>query len=251
MKNLVKLLILFAVYRSSGVPLDVYVLADDQGANPAAERSAFEVMLGQVNSVFSQVAMSFELRSYSIVSNTEWITVRDRSTFLDMLDSCPSTNGIPVYVVVDINGPENGLTLPEEGVCIEFQKGYVVLAHELGHMCGLEDVYATEFNIGDAGQPVKLSVRDEMARTEWQPHDWGRYPVETTQGDLIARLLMNGHTTNSAVDITAGDVYGVRIESSTATQDGSVKTQYSVGMAKIGFLRHANRNPSRRAPGKQ
>ena len=64
-------------------------------------------------------------------------------------------------------------------------------------------------------------------------------------------LISMGQKTNSAVDITAGDVYGVRIESSTATQDGSVKTQYSVGMAKIGFLRHANRNPSRRAPGKQ
>lgn len=44
---------------TSGVPLDVYVLANADGSNVTMTRASFEEMLTAVNAIFSQVALSF------------------------------------------------------------------------------------------------------------------------------------------------------------------------------------------------
>lgn len=235
-----------------GIPLDVYVVAEDDGSGASLGQAAFEEMLPTVNAIFSQVALSFELRSYNVVSNGEWNVIESRSEFLDVLDACPSTNGVPVYVFREIVGPTSGITICDEGCSIEVGAGAGVLAHELGHMCGLDDIYASADN-SDASNPnciSEISAREDEAREEWLPMDWGRYPQGTTQGELIDRMLMNGHcyvNGQYGCDITAGDVYGICIgmSSVTNTTTGEVSHSYVKGMARVGFLLHGNRNPSR------
>ena len=58
-----------------GVPIDAYALADDDRSDVAMDRATFEGLLSEVNAIFSQVALSFELRSYNVVTNREWLSV--------------------------------------------------------------------------------------------------------------------------------------------------------------------------------
>lgn len=234
----------------SGVPVDVYAVAKQDGSCVSIERTGFNVLLSEVNSIYSQVALSFELRSYTVIGNDEMLRIDTNTEFINILDSCPSTNGLPVYVFQEIVGAESGLALEGEGCGIEASAGARVLAHELGHMCGLADIYASVNVSHDQPNAEELSVREEFAKEEWQPMDWGRYRKDVTQGELIDRMLMNGHNyvnADNGVDLTAGDVYGVRLGSSTVTNaaTGEVSRRYEKGMAGVGFLLHGNRNPSR------
>ena len=234
-----------------GVPIDAYALADDDESDVAMDRATFEGLLSEVNAIFSQVALSFELRSYNVVANREWLRIGSKSKFLDVLDACPSTNGVPVYVFQSIEGADDGYALEDRGCGIEASAGSRALAHELGHMCGLADIYATVNTVPGGGASTEVfSVREEMAREELQPMDWGRCRKGTTQGDLIDRMLMCGHryvNGPAGIDITAGDVYGVRIAPELVTNaiTGEVSRRYEKGMAEVGFLLHGNRNPSR------
>ena len=249
MRTFLSLILLAVPLLGSGVPVDVYVVARENGSEVTMTRDVSEGMLSDVNAIFSQVALSFELRSFNVVSNDAWCIIDSESEFLDVLDACPSTNGVPVYVFNEISGPAAGLTLKNEGTSIEAGSGAIVLAHEIGHMCGLDDIYAYADNRNGSETPEEVAVRDEVAKEEWQPMDWGRYPVGTTQGDLIDRMLMNGlyylKATNG-VDITAGDVYGVRIGTVTNATTGEVTHPYVKGMAEVGFLLLGDRNPSRK-----
>lgn len=236
---------------SPSVPVDVYAVAKEDGSFVSISRDGLEDLMTEVNAIFSQVALSFELRSYNVVSNDRLLSIESKSEFLDVLDSCPSTNGVPVYVFQSIEGADDGYALEDRGCGIEASAGSRALAHELGHMCGLADIYATVNTAPGGGASTEVfSVREEMAREELQPMDWGRCRKGTTQGDLIDRMLMCGHRyVNAAVgvDITAGDVYGVRIAPELVTNaiTGEVSRRYEKGMAGVGFLLHGNRNPSR------
>lgn len=232
------------------VPIDLYAIADEDGTDVTIGRSSFEEILSGINAIYSQVALTFELRSYAVITNREWIVIDTKSEFLDVLDSCPSTNGVPVYVFREITGPIEGLSLRNEGCSIEVGAGAAVLAHELGHMCGLDDIYGYADNKNERGVEEEISVYYDGAREEWQPMDWGRYPAGTTQGEIIGRMLMNGYShtgVESGVDITAGDVYGIIIGEASITNavTGEISRKYEKGMSKVGFLLHGNRNPSR------
>lgn len=234
----------------SGIPVDVYAVAKQDGSAVTMSRGDFEELLSDVNAIFAQVALTFDLRSYNVVSNDRMFSIESKSEFLDVLDSCPSTNGVPVYVFQTIEGAEEGFALENEGCCIEASAGGRVLAHELGHMCGLDDIYASVNVSHDQPNAEELSVREEFAKEEWQPMDWGRYRKDVTQGELIDRMLMNGHNyvnADNGVDLTAGDVYGVRLGSSMVTNaiTGEVSHRYEKGKVSVGFLLHGNRNPAR------
>ena len=249
---------MFAVFVMAGmtqvspsVPVDVYAVAKEDASFVSISRDGFEDLMTEVNAIFSQVALSFELRSYNVVPNDRLLSIESKSEFLDVLDACPSTNGVPVYVFQSIEGADDGYALEDRGCGIEASAGSRALAHELGHMCGLADIYATVNTAPGGGASTEVfSVREEMAREELQPMDWGRCRKGTTQGDLIDRMLMCGHryvNGPAGIDITAGDVYGVRIAPELVTNaiTGEVSRRYEKGMAEVGFLLHGNRNPSR------
>lgn len=234
----------------SGIPVDVYAVAKQDGSAVTMSRGDFEELLSDVNAIFAQVALTFDLRSYNVVSNDRMFSIESKSEFLDFLDSCPSTNGVPVYVFQTIEGDKEGFALENEGCCIEASAGGRALAHELGHMCGLDDIYASVNTAPEGAIAEVVSVREELAKEERQPMDWGRYRRGTMQGDLIDRMLMCGHgyvNADNGVDITAGDVYGVRIGSGLVTNaiTGEVSHRYETGKVSVGFLLHGNRNPAR------
>ncbi len=82
----------------------------------------------------------------------------------------------------------------------------VALAHEVGHRCGLEDIYAED------PDDESCVVEGEIDETR-MPSDWGRYRVagETplAQASLIPRLLMHGILYPHGTDIPSDEVEGL------------------------------------------
>lgn len=62
------LLVLILVNLCSAVPVDVYALAENDGSRQVLDQTSFQEILREVNGVFSQVAMEFDLRSFVVVS---------------------------------------------------------------------------------------------------------------------------------------------------------------------------------------
>ena len=82
-----------------------------------------------------------------------------------------------------------------------------ILAHEIGHQCGLYDIYKAMTNT-----PLVVSCLPSYNRL---PYDWGGgyYSNELTQADLVQRLLLYGvgsaSDPNPGIDIPSGQVYGL------------------------------------------
>ena len=154
---------MFAVFVMAGmtqvspsVPVDVYAVAKEDASFVSISRDGFEDLMTEVNAIFSQVALSFELRSYNVVPNDRLLSIESKSEFLDVLDACPSTNGVPVYVFQSIEGADDGYALEDRGCGIEASAGSRALAHELGHMCGLADIYATVNTVPGGGVSTEV-----------------------------------------------------------------------------------------------
>ena len=78
------------------------------------------------------------------------------------------------------------------------------------------------------------------------PHDWGWYPSETTQADILGRLLMYGCTSDSKADIPFGDVYGLYYVNSWNPISWGYDRDWRLGLAPVGFEAHATRCPASR-----
>ena len=74
------------------------------------------------------------------------------------------------------------------------------------HACGLSDVY-------DRHQETTLVVEGGPTR-ERMPDDWGWYPPNVMQTNIVRRLLMYGRRSDTKADISYGDVYGLCYTSS-------------------------------------
>ena len=111
----------------------------------------------------------------------------------------------------------------------------LALAHEIGHSCGLKDIYEEH---DGTSQIVTGDISHERL-----PDDWGcdgnarYYPATLNQVGLLRRLLMYGFNVNAQSDLSYGDVYGLFYIS---TLTGKV---WFLDMATIGFADYANRQP--------
>lgn len=85
------------------------------------------------------------------------------------------------------------------------------LAHELGHACGLEDIYP---NFDGHTQTV-FPYMNEMINRFDLPNDWtgivNYYPSGITKHEIASRILMLGYeaTSEEHVDIPLGRINGI------------------------------------------
>jgi len=110
------------------------------------------------------------------------------------------------------------------------------LAHELGHACGLRDIYEW---FRDPTTGVVTSINDAgLTRASYMhPKDWaaGYYPRGLLHTNLITRVLMYGYSHDTKGCIPYGDAYGVYLPVNA--------TQLITGMAPVGF-KDMKRNPT-------
>ena len=226
----------------ASAPIDLYIVCNTDGTMPVMTGDAFTNKLPEINAYFAQVGMSFYLRAQSAISNDEYRVVAYGSEKADILRmSIPATGGVKLFAVERI-GEDVRAFCGDYGIIFTPQCSANTIAHELGHACGLDDIYIQKTFTNAANEEVTVAV-DGPASSERMPLDWGRYENGVQQSDLIEKLLMYGDVSGTECDLTAGDVYGVGMSVATNEVTGVVYYPYELKMVPVGFWLHGNRSP--------
>jgi hypothetical protein len=207
-------------------------------------------MFEGVNEIYRQAGMRFVVASVTYTNMQGYLDLEDNADYLTKLrticDIASNTGGLEFYFVdsikdgqhiaCNVKSGSNGSTF---GIVASTNANALTLAHEIGHSCGLYDIY-------ESHDGISLKVTGDISKSRL-PDDWGcngdarYYPAGLNQVGLINRLLMHGFgsssTSMSTLDLSYGDVYGLyRI--STLTGDA-----WFINLVTVGFAEYANRNP--------
>lgn len=193
----------------------------------------------EVNRIFRQVAMSFEIQSCIQTNDALLATVvltnaNQRARLYSIL---PNGDGLKVIFVNDIEDAAVACWNPY-GIIVESSTSAIDIAHELGHACGLGDVYDDVF-----GSNFVISVSGVVGKNR-MPDDWGRYSGSLEQSVFVRRLLMYGFAnTKTGVDISYGDIDGVWFDADNEQTAYVNSNCWHTTMAPVGFHYHGNRYP--------
>lgn len=233
---------------NSTVNVSFYVICDSSGV-PSVSANRISNDLARVNGIYEQVAMTFAQQgSITYITNQDWMDIQKEMgsypylypKLFQITSFTNGTGGLEVYYVGSIEDA-SGLFDPsptgQRGIAVSAGGSSIALAHEIGHACGLKDIYCEKGGVSiDWTNHVKSA---------WAPQDWNGgpsplyYESDRRQSELITRLLMYGvddgfHTER---DIPLGKVYGVKVSSGT---NYTADLEY-VGLDNSGF-------PMKRSP---
>ena len=223
---------------ASPVKLYCWIVADDTGESHHSPESITNQVVS-LNRIYSQVAMSFTIESISQTNCTRLANVvySNATQKAELCALASQADGLEVYFVESIT--ENTAAFcGRSGIVVSRDVNGTTLAHEIGHACGLSDIYDSY------SRETDLAVTG-MLQKIYFTHDWGWYPENVTQAQLVQRLLMYGYNTGSTHkgDISRGDVYGLWYEQVWNPSRNAYDKVWQLGLAPVGFKLHGNRHP--------
>jgi len=196
------------------VDVHVYIVRKDNGTSPAIMEATFDTLLADANKIFEQVAIEFNKSGgVTYIDKTDWLEVEatadNWAEYKQLQAYAKNTGGIEIYCINDIVGANGANWSPDlagAGITIDNNSNGRTLAHELGHACGLMDIYKSKKN---------MSLPDDKVKEGCLPDDWsggsgtGYYNSNLKQKDLIQRLIMYGVGSNTKADFSLDEVYGI------------------------------------------
>lgn len=234
----VLIILIMALKAGSGLfAADLYCwIIGDANGNCHFTPSSVSNLVSEVNGLYRQVAMSFDIKEM-LFTNDVSLTAVDLSNELQKAKVCAigsGTEGLELYFVNELRGRATAVHR-STGIIIGPSANGRTLGHEIGHACGLPDVYDfhRETTLSITGAPTK----DRM------PNDWGWYPTNVTQKMVVSRLLMYGYSSAQKADLSYGDVYGLHYTSSWNRVTRRRDKFWELSNAPIGFGLHGNRHP--------
>lgn len=216
---------------------------DHYSRTEAEVRAMFE----GVNEIYRQAGMRFVVESVTFTNMPGYLDLEDKADYTTKLRTicniASNTGGLEFYfidrlkeghsIACNVKSGSNGSTI---GIVASTNATAIALGHEIGHTCGLQDIY-----ISDPATTNSVTGSVSHGRL---PDDWGAnsevgyYPPSLTQAALLQRLLMYGREVSAMYDLSYGDVYGLYY---IPTLSGRV---WFLNTATVGFARHANRTPT-------
>ena len=152
------------VMPTHSVPVNAWIVHDGSGTYPATPERIAECV-EKANDIFYHTGLSFHLDSVSYTNNSDWNVIEQVGNhWPKMSDMCNITNGtggIECYFVNEIASAA-GLN-SSSGLAIATNASATVLAHEIGHACGLSDIYVSK-------SPTPLQVTGEACQN-WNQED--------------------------------------------------------------------------------
>ena len=172
-------------------PIHVYIICDADGT-PAVSTNTVNVWVTEANRIYRQAAMSFNVASVEHVVNTNWFEINNDAEFRQMCSYASNTDGLELYCVDYINGAHgkhSDLRLAygdlRRGMAVKAGAPLTTLAHELGHACGLVDLY--DYDPGDG-----LVSENRVSSANWSGGDGTGYHNPTlAYRDLTYRCIMD------------------------------------------------------------
>ncbi len=211
-----------------------------------------------VNKIYEQAGMRFLLENV-ITTNVDesWLFLELNSSNADkpkrdaICNIAQNTGGLELYFIHGFDQPVGALNnyngqAEVMGIILPPNVTSLIVAHEIGHSCGLPDIYVND-NIYEHTHSNPLESVSGGIRHAWMPDDWGStsllvnyYHPVVDQPMLIRALLMYGFTSEFKGDIPRGNIYGIWYID-PPDGDSAMKS-----LAHVSFDQFATRNPVHR-----
>ena len=197
------------------IDVHCWIVAEDDGGTPHTP-SSISNCVEELNGIFSQVAMSFAVKSLLQTNSTHLthIVLTDDKQIGELFSLARQEGGLEVYFIKTITGNANAFHTPS-GIAVS-------------------STHNRETTLVVTGMPTG----------ERLPHGWGWYPPAVSQADVVRRLLMYGYDTSDKGDISSGDVYGLYYESEWNADRGVWERVWRLGNAPVGFGTRGSRHPA-------
>ena len=227
------------------VPVYAWIVCGTNGV-PAVEESALRGKFPEINRIWDQVGITWNLAEVNFVTNQAWMAIEDNDSQNAIHAAICSYGaapwGIELYCIGSIEHAE-GLTSTRGSVVVGSAAANVY-AHEFGHHCKLRDIYPRR------PRKTDLIVTGEAERIRLE-RDWssavdeGYYAEGMKQANLIERMLMCGvpTATGARTDISAGDVYGLWWHWRKAEDSEHWDWFHDLGIVPVGFHLHGDKQP--------
>lgn len=220
---------------TNSVKLTCWILCQDNGSSAFSAGTVSNLVQG-VNEIFSQVDLSFYIGSVSLtndsgLANLVYANSSQKNAICSITNG---TDGIELYFVNSLLGRPTAFSRAD-GIVIGPLANAQTVAHEIGHACGLSDIYNRSSETS-----LKVTVKPQKDR---MPDDWGWYPPTIMQTNIIQRLLMFGYRNSDKADLSFGDIFGLYYTSERNVSTGQFTNVWHLGNAPVGFDRHGNCHP--------
>lgn len=239
------------ILEETTVKLFVWVVADNtNGVNPVISSGAIDSLIDDVNQIYKQVGIKFEktpikyIQAVQSVQYNNETVERDYRSISEVFEEsgdiiarelisypqnpqnpgCPrEEDGLEIFFVDSLNdgGTILGLSYPGDGIIVASNTDFRTLGHEIGHACGLEDIYPWK---GSGNDYVELNEKVNV-NSLWIKKDCtyagipnnntmsaaGYYRYDLKQKNLLEKLLMYGYNSYEERDLSLGKVYGIDV----------------------------------------
>jgi len=225
----------------------IYIVCDDDGNNPVMTKESAAILFTDANKYLAQGGIHVPVTVDHIqhINRSAWKNLNSTNTTfrqtLRQMGETPRAGDLRIFFIESYNGSNRTGFNGDYCMAIAKNASAVTLAHEIGHACGLRDIYSYVRN--NTNQITHHIFNAGVVKAEYMdPLDWGAgyYAADLQQTNLITRLLMYGYIHPNANHIPHGNVYGVY-----RPKINGVIQPPTIGLAPVG-LKDFNRQPQHR-----
>ena len=222
-----------SVVNMATVNLRAWIIENLQEQLRPIEPNEVRQMVNDANDIYAQIGVKLSLAEPIVITNIPdaynalyYLQTNAISTWSSgrIVDIASGTGGLECYFINGFVDKDHIKAINEKhGIVVTSRATRYTLAHEIGHAFGMDDIYSTNSDVKESGDPLFSISNSEMASYCHMRYDWNGgcnghgsggvryYRQGAMMKDIVSRMLMLGLVgeVDEGRDIANGDVYGV------------------------------------------